>query len=220
MNSSGTTVGSFSRTTGSISALILTRNFEFPTAVSGNTGPGVQIGVLNSVWAVSSVLAGSGAWDGDIQADDVVVSINGVNVPATNATHLQLSASDAAMLAARSGSVDSYVIERGGTRYTRTGTVAALGAMMRESRTMALSDILEALRQTRHNSGAGCWDCDATFAGIDGVGCKKKMVGYMACSETLDIPAEWKWPENPEGATVQCQTPGPENCWTPTIGGF
>jgi len=66
--------------------LALTSDNAYLASLVDKRGTGASMRVVNSVWRIYSIFAGSGAEAADMRADDELQSINGINVPATNAS--------------------------------------------------------------------------------------------------------------------------------------
>ena len=167
LNASGSQIGSFSRAS-SISGILLTRWLNYPTSLATKVGAGARVGLIDSAWQIADVFLGSGAEQGDIQPGDKLISVNAQAVPATNASATTISNWLAAVGAARSGSSDSYVIERSGVQHTKTATVGTFEIARREHVRRSLGVVEYAITVTiRHEKGKkgeGCSDCNSTSA--------------------------------------------------------
>lgn len=121
-------------------------------------GSGVQFTAGVSAWVITNVWAASPGEDAGLENDDELVSINGVSAPSVSASDQDLDDFSDAVIAARSGGVDHFVVHRGGSDYDKYATVESLAATYRRAMAGAVGSAVGASGLV--HQGLTCQNCN------------------------------------------------------------
>lgn len=190
------------------SKFALTSDNAYRVTLVDKRGTGASMHLVDSVWKIYTIFAGSGAEAADIRVNDELLSINGIDVPETDASVEDHDAFLAAVAAARSGSSDTVVIFRDGNSYAKSVTTGLFQTDFRRNRLLLQVDILAA-SSTTHPVGEGCWQCkDLTGPEFESGStmCDPIPAGFDMCVD------EAEWVSGLEKMRWTCTASGSPNC--------